>query len=133
MKKLVLAIAIMLFTLPSFGQKTIKYFKGDDVKFKAEMRSSSKAGFIFFTHEKSVEANTFETKVLHDTGVVKFIDSNLLALRINGPDYPYVVMSYGLDNLPAVVLFDRNGREIDRFYGYKDKLEFLKFLKQITE
>ena len=162
MKKLLLIFIVLLSALPSFGQKTsnsktkkavkktatnttakpaepkadtktIKFFKGEEPKFKVEMRSQSKPGFIFFSHEKSVEANTFEEKVLHDSNIVRYVDSNLLALRVNGPDYPYVVMGYGLESLPAVILFDRNGREIDRFYGMKSKSEFLAFLKQISQ
>jgi thioredoxin-like negative regulator of GroEL len=108
----------------------IHYFTGSETDFKVEMRSKRKPGILFIANDKGKASQAFESKTLNDTGIVKFVDSNLVAYRVDAPEHPFVATDYSIEDIPCVILFDRNGREIDRVTGYKTIDEFKKFIKQ---
>lgn len=121
-------------TQPAGSTHQLKYFNGGNTDFKVEMRSKHIAGVLFIHNELSRTSQAFEQKVLKDTSVARVIDScKMIVGKMNAEDDPYGAMSYEIKDIPALILFDNNGREIDKMFGYHNTEEVKRFLRQAVQ
>jgi thioredoxin-like negative regulator of GroEL len=113
--------------------KEIHWVQGTETAFEDSAHKVRKPAILFIYLETGNESAEFENKVLKDTNVIKYVDSNFIAYKLNMEyDWPNA-MKYDIDGVPAVILLDRNTQKIDKMEGLHEPKEFLKFLKQALQ
>lgn len=111
----------------------IKWFQGKEPDFENEAYKKGKPGIVYVYVEDVPECDAFNNKVLRDSDVVKFVDSNFVAYRVNLEyDWPGA-MKFDIDGTPSVVLLDKHCKPIDIMQGMREKEDFMKFLKQAVK
>ena len=113
--------------------KSINWFNGTQDAFQDSATRWKKPSFIYIFIDTWDACKGFENNVLTDTNVANFVDSNFVTFKINMEFNPNEAMKFMIDEVPAVILFDKSGKEIDRLQGYHGIAEFRKFLKKAVK
>jgi len=115
---------------PKKAAKEINWFKGNEDAFEDSVAKWKKPGIVYVYIDNGEACPAFYEKVLLDTDVINYVDSNFAACRVNlAYDSPHA-MKFNIDDVPSIVLLDRKGHEMDVLTGYQDKKALRKFLKQ---
>jgi hypothetical protein len=112
----------------------IKFFNGTLQDFQVAAKDKGVYS-VLYLHGDNDDAKQilYDRRVMADTAVVEMLDTAAMVYQFNvNTDYN-VALRYQLEDLPALILFDKNGWEISRLYGYRSPAEIVKFLKEIYE
>lgn len=109
--------------------KPIKYFKGTQNQFENLLRDSSKPGIIFVVTGNCWQCDKYENNVLKSPAVINIIDSSYYIYKVDAGENPDIVFQNELNDIPALLMLDANGRITDRLEGAADIDKVKKFLK----
>ena len=111
----------------------INWFNGTQDAFRDSAVKRKKPAFIYIFIDTWDACKGFENNVLADSGTIAYVDTNFMAFQINMEFNPNEAMKFMIDEVPAVILFDKSGKEIDRLQGYQSVADFRKFLKKAVK
>jgi thioredoxin-like negative regulator of GroEL len=109
--------------------KQIKYFKGTQNQFENLLRDSSKPGIIFVVTGNCWQCERYENNVLRSQAIINIIDSSYYIYKVDAGENPDIVFQNELNDIPALLMLDTNGRITDRLEGTADADKVKKFLK----
>lgn len=109
--------------------RPLKFFNGTQNQFENLLRDSSKPGIIYVMTASGWPSQRFEKNVLQDPSIVNLIDSNYYIFKVDAGESPDIVFQNELEDLPTLLLLDRNGRVTDKLQGYTEPDKVKKFLK----
>jgi thioredoxin-like negative regulator of GroEL len=109
--------------------KQIKYFKGTQNQFENRLRDSSKPGIIFVVTANCWQCQKYEDNVLRSPQVLNMIDSSFYIYKVDAGENPDIVFQNELEDIPALLMLDTNGRITDRLEGAAEPDKVKKFLK----
>jgi thioredoxin-like negative regulator of GroEL len=113
--------------------KMLKYYTHSYDSFRMELRQKHVPGLVYIYSDHFGNVKAFEKNVLNDTGTVRFMDSaKFLVYKLNAPEDEQLAVSFGLEDMPALILMDANGWEIDRLIGFRTKKEVFDFIEQVN-
>jgi thioredoxin-related protein len=112
--------------------KEIHWVKGSEIDFEDSAHKVRKPAILYIYVDEGDACPAFYNKVLMDTNIINYVDSNFLAYKLNLEYDSPNAMKYDIDDVPAVILFDRNTQKIDKMEGLHSAAEFKKFLKQVV-
>lgn len=116
-------------TAKSSPGKQIKYFKGTQNQFENRLRDSSKPGIIFVVTANCWQCQKYEDNVLRSPAVLNMIDSSFYIYKVDAGENPDIVFQNELEDIPALLMLDTNGRITDRLEGPAEPDKVKKFLK----
>lgn len=132
MKKYLLLFCLLIASANVFGQKApqIHYYSGSLQDFQVAAKDKRIPSILYLHGDNDAQQILYDKRVMNDSALVRFTDSCMLAYQLNVNEDYNTALHYQIEDLPVYILFDRNGWEIDRLYGYHKPEEIIKFMKQ---
>lgn len=84
---------------------------------------------LYVTSESCVFCRKMERETWTDADVVKSVNQNFVALKLDGEKHVQIVTKLEIKGFPATILFDRDGTAADSLEGFVDRQELQKILK----
>jgi thioredoxin-like negative regulator of GroEL len=119
--------------VPVKKAKEINWFQGTEIDFENEAHKLRKPAILYIFTDNNEVCTSFYKNVLMDTSIINHVDSNFIAYKLNLEYDSPNAMKYDIDDVPAVILLDRNTQKIDKMEGIHSPVEFKKFLKQVNQ
>ncbi len=140
MKKYLYALMFLLITGVSLMAQTVKkntpagiiFFDGSLPAFEILLQDSGKPGFVFLYSAGQRESAAIK-RLLEDESVINYVDSAYHAYKTDVTENPQLALKYGIENVPCLIIIDKNLRERSRIYGYRTPADFINLLKQVFE
>jgi hypothetical protein len=125
---------IFIFGIQGQPMPQVHFYKGSLLAFQTTARDNHIPSLLYIHgDENDARLVLYERRVLEDSDVALLIDSALMIYQVDATKDYNVPLQYAIEDLPVLILFDKNGWEISRLYGYHHPDEVVKFLKEIYE
>jgi thioredoxin 1 len=126
--------ATLLLLLTSTAPAEIHFLRGPVAEAMKQANEQQKPVMIDFMTDWCRWCDTLDANTYSDPQVAGFVDSNLVALKIDAEKGEGVVLAkkYGVRGYPTILLARANGEEIDRLVGYLPPDAFLRAVKDFV-
>ena len=126
-----LALAFMCFFSMNSLQAQVNFYLGTFNELQREAAKKNKPYFVVYTADWCQPCKKMEREVFQDNEVGKYVNTHYLAYKVNGEKGQGVKMAKEnfITGYPTIILFDKKNAEMKRFDGYREKENFLSYLK----
>jgi hypothetical protein len=129
-----LAITLIFYTaMLAQSPPEIHYFQGELIDFQVAAKERKMPALLYLHGDNDAQQILYDRRTMSDTSLISMIDSALVPFQVNVAEHYNIALKYGIEDLPVLILFDKNGWEIDRLYGRHKPSEIIKFLKEIYQ
>ncbi len=110
--------------------KQIHWVQGKELDFEDSVRKLKKPAFLYIYINGWTDVAKFNDNVLSDSNIIKYINANFMAYKVDLEYDSPNAMKFMIDKVPAIILFDKDGKEKANLQGYYNSAAFKKFLQQ---
>ncbi len=131
MKWIVSFCILCFFASSQLINAQVDFYAGSYSDLQRQAERDKKPFFVFFHADWCKPCKQMEKEVFEDKDVGQYVSANYLAYHVDGEatQYKQLVKDYWVTAYPTIILFDKEGNEITRVDGYRDKSSFLDKLK----
>ena len=108
------------------------YFCNDLEKAFKDAKAHHRNVMIIFDGAACIYCEYLKDQTLTDSAVQKEINENDIILITETSQSPELADELDIHGTPTTVIFDENGKELDRLEGYAPPDEYLAYLKEIN-
>ena len=110
----------------------LEYYKGDLSKIQETAASVGKLYFYQFDAEWCAPCRQLNEKAFADSTLVQFVNDNYLAARVNIDEFDGFAMKERMkvQKMPAIIVFGKDGKELERLADPMDAATLLAVLKK---
>ena len=108
------------------------YFCNDLEKAFKDAKAHHRNVMIIFDGAACIYCEYLKDQTLTDFAVQKEINENDIILITETSESPELADELNIHGTPTTVIFDENGKELDRLEGYAPPDEYLAYLKEIN-
>ncbi len=132
--KWIFGLCLSFFMLSGALNAQQGFYLGSYNELKQVAKKAEKPYFLYFSASWCKPCKEMERDVFGYHEVTKYIDSHYMAYKIDGEaEYNKpIIKEYWVTAYPTIILFDKDGKELNRIDGYRNRDAFLKELQANT-
>ncbi len=129
-----IAIPLLLLAMAFASPTAVSFVSSSWENAKSKAESESKLFFVDFDASYCASCRAMDESTYQDPALSKYIDDNVVALRLDVQDFDGVMWSqkYEVEALPTMLIFDDKGKLVKRLVGYKSAQELLKEFRAVS-